>query len=88
MSHCNSLALYSWSGIKTVIIPFDNKKDLAEVPKSVIKKLKIYPIENAKKVLEYSLTKSLNPIKNDESETFSEISGHSNKENESSTITH
>ena len=76
------------SGIKTVIIPFDNKKDLAEVPKSVIKKLKIYPIENAKQVLGHSLTKSLNPIKIDESATFSEISGHSNKENESSTITH
>ena len=76
------------SGIKAVIIPLDNKKDLTEVPKSIIKKMKIFPIEDANNILQYSLTKTLNPIKIDESDNFSEISTHSNDKNKSSTVTH
>jgi ATP-dependent Lon protease len=37
--------------IKTVIIPKDNEKDLAEVPANVIKALKIIPAEHMDEVL-------------------------------------
>ncbi|MFA5180151.1 MAG: S16 family serine protease, partial [Syntrophales bacterium] len=37
--------------IKTVIIPKDNEKDLAEVPPNVIKALKIIPVEHMDEVL-------------------------------------
>ncbi len=43
-------------GIKKVIIPYNNKKDLQEIPKNIIKNLKIYYVKNIKKVLKISLT--------------------------------
>ncbi len=45
-------------GIKKVIIPYNNKKDLQEMPKNIIKDLKIYYANNIKKVLNISLTKN------------------------------
>ncbi len=42
--------------IKKVIIPYNNKKDLEEMPKNIIKNLKIYYVRNIKKVLKISLT--------------------------------
>lgn len=44
-------------GIKTVIIPKDNEKDLAEIPDNVKKGLKIIPVSNADEVLEIALHK-------------------------------
>jgi len=43
--------------IKTVIIPKDNEKDLAEVPANVIKALKIIPVENMDEVLKVAFVK-------------------------------
>jgi len=43
--------------IKTVIIPKDNEKDLAEVPANVIKALKIIPVENMDEVLKIAFVK-------------------------------
>ena len=48
-------------GIKTVIIPKDNEKDLAEIPDNVKEGLKIIPVSGAQEVLEIALTK--NPAK-------------------------
>lgn len=42
-------------GIKTVIIPKDNEKDLREIPDNVKKGLKIIPVSNADEVLEIAL---------------------------------
>lgn len=42
-------------GIKTVIIPKDNEKDLREIPDNVKKGLKIIPVFNADEVLEIAL---------------------------------
>ncbi len=47
----------SRAGIKKVIIPYNNKKNLKEIPKNIIKKLKIYNIKNIKDVLNISLEK-------------------------------
>lgn len=49
-------------GIKTVLIPDENEKDLAEIPKNVIEGLKIIPIKTVDEVLKVALTKSLTPI--------------------------
>ncbi|QIE02160.1 endopeptidase La [Buchnera aphidicola] len=38
-------------GIKIVLIPYENKRDLEEIPKNIIKGLKIYPINNIQDVL-------------------------------------
>ncbi len=46
-------------GIKTVLIPEENVKDLKEIPDSVKAGLKIVPISDANQVLEYALTSKI-----------------------------
>jgi len=50
------------AGIKTVIIPSDNEKDLADIPDNVKRGLKITPVSTVDEVLKYALTKALTPI--------------------------
>ncbi len=50
-------------GIKTVIIPKDNEKDLAEIPDNVKKGMKIIPVSEAKEVLKIALKGKLKPLK-------------------------
>ncbi len=45
-------------GIKHVIIPEENKKDLAEIPENVLKKLVIHPVDTIEQVLEIALQHS------------------------------
>lgn len=45
-------------GIKTVVIPQDNEKDLAEIPDNVKEGLKIIPVSDVKEVLKIALRKS------------------------------
>ena len=45
-------------GIKTVIIPEENKKDLTEIPDNVLKKLTIKPVKTIEQVLELALQRS------------------------------
>ena len=49
-------------GIKTVIIPKGNEKDLAELPEIVKKELKIVMVENASEVLEIALECPIKPL--------------------------
>ena len=49
-------------GIKTVLIPAENQKDLAEIPENVKKGMHIIPVSNAKEVLEHALVKALIPL--------------------------
>ena len=50
------------SSIKVILIPKENKKDLAEIPKKIIKDLKIIYISNVDDVFKHSLTKKISPI--------------------------
>ncbi len=50
------------SNIKTVLIPSENKKDLTEIPKRLVKGLKIITVSNVDEVLKHSLTKKISPI--------------------------
>nr|WP_314263463.1 endopeptidase La [uncultured Moellerella sp.] len=43
-------------GIKTVLIPDDNRRDLEEIPANVIADLKIYPVKTIEEVLALALT--------------------------------
>ncbi|TWT09559.1 endopeptidase La [Reyranella sp. CPCC 100927] len=49
-------------GLKTVLIPKENEKDLAEIPDNVKKALEIVPVTMADEVLARALTKPLVPI--------------------------
>jgi ATP-dependent Lon protease len=50
------------AGIKTVIIPKDNEKDLADIPDSVKKALAILPTASVEEVLKNALVRPLEPI--------------------------
>ena len=49
------------AGIKKVLIPKDNEKDLIDIPKKVKDDIKIIPVETADEVLKLALTKELKP---------------------------
>ena len=53
-------------GIKTVLIPIDNQKDLAEIPENVKKELEIIPVSTAEEVLEHALVTAPVPIEWDQ----------------------
>jgi len=50
------------SNIKTVLIPKENKKDLTEISKKLVRGIKIVTVSNVDDVLKYSLTKKITPI--------------------------
>ena len=50
------------AGIKKVLIPFDNKKDLIEIPEMIKKSIEIIPVKNVDEVLKISLTKSFKRV--------------------------
>jgi len=51
------------AGIKTVIIPHDNLKDLEEIPKEVMDFLEIKPVKHIDEVLKIALTKKIGGLK-------------------------
>lgn len=53
-------------GIKTVLIPADNEKDLAEIPANVKEGLKIIPVSHVREVLQHALVRMPEPIEWDE----------------------
>jgi len=50
-------------GIKTVLIPDENEKDLVEIPKAILKKLEVVPVSTIDEVLERALFKLPEPGK-------------------------
>jgi ATP-dependent Lon protease len=51
------------AGIKTVLIPHENEKDLVEIPKNILSKLEIKPVRWIDEVLELALTERPVPLK-------------------------
>lgn len=49
-------------GVKTVLIPEENEKDLAEIPENVTGALTIIPVGSVDEVLKYALTDAPEPI--------------------------
>ncbi len=50
------------AGVKKVLIPKENEKDLVDIPKKVREDIKIIPVETADEVLKIALTKELKPV--------------------------
>ena len=50
------------AGIKHVLIPKDNEKDLTDIPEKVKKDIKISPVKHVDEVLKISLTKELKRV--------------------------
>lgn len=50
-------------GIKRVIIPAENEKDLADIPKNILRKLEIHTVSEIDEVLELALVELPKPLK-------------------------
>ena len=50
------------TGLKTVIIPSENEKDLADIPDNVKKGLDIVPVSNVEEVLKIALVRAPTPV--------------------------
>ena len=75
-------------GIKTVIIPQDNEKDLAEIPDNVKRGLEIITASTADEVLKYALAEPLVPIDWPENKSIEAISGSAADESAGGVVTH
>lgn len=53
------------AGIKQVLIPKENEKDLVDIPKSVLKELTITPVSHMDEVLQFALVRNENENKTD-----------------------
>jgi ATP-dependent Lon protease len=60
-------------GIKTVLIPEENAKDLQEIPENVKKGLEIVPVRWIDKVLEVALERVPTPLAEDEAQPAAAI---------------
>jgi ATP-dependent Lon protease len=50
------------AGIKTVLIPSENEKDLAEIPDNVLKGLNIFPVATVEEALATALVRQPLPV--------------------------
>ena len=76
-------------GIKTVLIPKENEKDLAEIPDNVKRGLEIIPVGVVDEVLEHALTQPLVPIEWPEPEVADGVAGaEATGEVEEGVVTH
>ena len=79
------------AGTKTVLIPRDNEKDLAEIPDNVKNGLELISVDNVDDVLKVALTKPLIPIEWDEAAELNEkkaLKESNGSEDQDVTITH
>ncbi len=56
------------AGIKTVLIPEENSKELSEIDKDIKKSLNIITVNDAKSILDFSLVKPITPLNLSESD--------------------
>lgn len=76
-------------GIKTVLIPDENVKDLEEIPTNVKEGLNIIPVKTVDEVLKYALTRPLIPLEwSEEMENDLKFSYRRNHESEASHMVH
>ena len=63
------------AGIKTVLIPQDNEKDLEDIPDNVKQGLTIVPVSTADQVLMHALTRPMRPIEWTEADQAAALRG-------------
>lgn len=76
------------AGIKTVLIPFDNQKDLEEIPDNVKRGLNLIPVSTAEEVLKHALIQPLVPIEWNEDEELHSVPSDDDKEPEETVSCH
>ncbi|GGF51916.1 Lon protease [Terasakiella brassicae] len=77
------------AGIKLVLIPKDNEKDLKEIPDNVKRGLEIVPVQWVDEVLEKALVAPLVPIEwDEEKENQAEIAAAKQDEDANGVVTH
>ncbi len=54
------------AGMSTVLIPYENKKDLRDVPETVMNHLQVIPVSHLDEVLEVALVKKIQALKVDQ----------------------
>ena len=69
------------AGIKTVLIPEDNKKDLVEIDKKILKNIKVICVNDARSILEHTLVKPIIPISFSESQPIKTVKSDISSEN-------
>ncbi len=74
-------------GIKKVLIPSENEKDLAEIPKNVLKALEIVPVRTIDEVLSHALLDMPKPLESINNGELDQISSES-AENKGETVIH
>jgi ATP-dependent Lon protease len=75
-------------GIKTVIIPRDNEKDLAEIPDNVKRGMNLIPASTADEVLRVALVKPLVPIEWDEEAEMRAVAAKAKPDEIGGIVTH
>ena len=75
-------------GIKTVLIPRDNEKDLAEIPDNVKRGLQVIPLQTVDDVLEHALVKPLVPIEWPEEGIADKVAAEAPDEGRNSVVAH
>ena len=60
------------AGVKKVLIPKENQKDLVDIPQKVKEDIKIIPVETADEVLKIALVEDLKPVEWTEVDKISE----------------
>ncbi|MHA1152123.1 MAG: endopeptidase La [Alphaproteobacteria bacterium] len=76
------------AGIKTVLIPKENEKDLAEIPDNVRRGLEIIPSNSIDEVLRHALVKEMTPIESVEPSDVEVARSVQKKDERGSVITH
>ena len=74
-------------GIKTVLIPEENEKDLTDIPDNVKDGLTIIPVKHVSEVLKHALTETPEPIDWDE-EAYEKTAASANVDTASVATTH
>jgi ATP-dependent Lon protease len=74
-------------GIKTVLIPEENAKDLVEISESIKKGLEIVPVSRMDEVLARAMTRKPEPIEWDTTTTAAAVPEEATVEEEASTLT-
>ena len=75
-------------GIKTVLIPADNEKDLAEIPKNIKDKLDIVPVKWIDEVFELALQQTPRPTRSEVVVTPERDTSVSDEETSEATLPH
>ena len=75
-------------GIKTVLIPKDNEKDIADIPDNVKKGLTIIPVSILDEVLSNALAQPLVPIEWIDPADVAEVANSEGKDNIGGVTTH